>query len=186
MYGSGSVFLRADRIQPARAGSPGDGLCLGARVPGGVPLPGGRKPDGRCHAAVSGGDCHALLSGDFFPWYSAHHLPGCSAVSAHPCADGGDEAGGHIFFSLAVFIKLAVLAGRVSAQRGSGGGQGMKRVAMWFLPHAKRYMRKWSSSFHPPAPSCRGAGSRPGPRKGKPGDISISHRVWKRAGRTPG
>ena len=39
-----------------------------------------------------------FLSGDFFPGIPAHHLPGCSAVSAHLCADGGYEAGGHIFF----------------------------------------------------------------------------------------
>ena len=41
---------------------------------------------------------HFLSRGISSPGIPAHHLPGCSAVSAHLCADGGYEAGGHIFF----------------------------------------------------------------------------------------
>lgn len=77
-------------------------------------------------------------------------------------------------FSLAVFIKLAVLAhGRVSAQRGSGGGQGMKRVAMWFFLSCKRYMRKWSFLFilclFPPGAGQPGQAQKKGSQ-----DISIA------------
>ena len=96
VYSPGSVLCGTDRIKPAWTGCPGDGLP-GGGVHGGIYLSGGRKPYGRRHAAVSGGDCHALSVGRISsPGVPARHLPGSGAVSAQLYADGGNEAGGHV------------------------------------------------------------------------------------------